>query len=220
MRPATPDAPLPRPPAVKAVAGALVTLAYPALVYLALSRGGARAAGLVVVALAAPRALAALRAARREDARHALRVPLTAAALGAGAAAWGEGRFLLATPTLVNLALLAQFGASLRTDTPLVERFARLQVSELSAAVQRAWCRRVTVAWAGAFFAANALAAATLALAAPLACGALYTGALSYVAVGAMFTAEYVLRARRFRRYGPGLPDRLDGPRFPPRSPA
>jgi uncharacterized membrane protein len=218
VRPATPDAPLPRPPAVKAVAGALVTLAYPALVYLALSRGGARAAGLAVVALAAPRALAALRAARREDARHALRVPLTAAALGAGAAAWGEGRFLLATPTLVNLALLAQFGASLRTDTPLVERFARLQVAELSAA-ERAWCRRVTVAWC-AFFAANALAAATLALAAPLAWWALYTGALSYVAVGAMFTAEYVLRARRFRRYGPGLPDRLMARVFPPRSPA
>lgn len=218
MRTAPPDAPPDRLRAARAVAGALVTLAWPAVVYVALTRGGARAAGVAVALLAAPRAVVALRGARREDALHAARVPLTAAALGAAAGLWGDGRFLQAAPVLVNLALLAQFGASLRTDTPTVERFARMQQPELSAD-ERAWCRRVTVAWC-AFFAVNASVAAALALAAPVAWWALYTGLLAYVAVGAMFAVEYVLRSRRFRRYGASAPDRLMARIFPPRSAA
>lgn len=218
MRTATPDAPPAegdRRSALTALVGALLTVAYPAIVYVALTRLGPRAAGLTLAALVVPRAMVSLRGARREDVAHALRVPLTVGALGLASAAWRDGRFLLALPTLVNLSLLAHFASSLRTETPLVERFARMQAPELSDD-ERAWCRGVTVAWC-AFFAVNAAAAAALALAAPPAWWALYTGALSYLAVGAMFTAEFVLRSRRFRRYGSSLPDRIMARLLPPR---
>ena len=221
MRTATPDAPPaegdPRSP-LHALMGALLAVAYPAIVYVALTRLGPRAAGLSLAALVVPRAALSLRGARREDVAHALRVPLTVGALALASAAWRDGRFLLALPTLVNLSLLAHFASSLRTATPLVERFARMQVFELSDD-ERAWCRKVTAAWC-VFFAANAATAAALALAAPPAWWALYTGALSYVAVGAMFTAEYVLRSNRFRRYGTTLPDRIMARLLPPRGAA
>jgi uncharacterized membrane protein len=195
--------------------GALFTVAYPVGVYFALTRLGPRAAGLAVAALVVPRAALSLRAARRDDVLHTLRVPATLGGLALASAVWRDGRFLLALPTLVNLSLLAHFGASLRGETPIVERFARMQVPDLSDD-ERAWCRGVTVAWC-VFFAANAATAAALALAAPTAWWALYTGALSYVAVGAMFTVEYVLRSNRFRRYGSALPDRVMARLLPPR---
>jgi uncharacterized membrane protein len=194
----------------------LATLAYPFAVYLGVTRWGPRAVGLAVLALALPRALLAARGARREDLAHALRVPLTIGALALCAAILRDARFVLAMPVLVNLALLAQFASSLRGETPLVERFARMQVATLSEP-ERAWCRSVTVAWC-VFFALNALTAATLALAAPVAWWTLFTGVLSYLLLGAMFTVEYVLRSMRFRRYGSAPHDRLMARLFPPRS--
>ncbi len=198
------------------VAGALLALAYPFALYAALTRWGPRAVGLAVLALVAPRALAAaLNARTRGHLAHALRVPLTVGALGLGAALARDARFVLAMPALVNLSLLAHFGLSLRGEVPLVERFARMQVDELSDA-ERAWCRHVTVAWC-AFFALNALAAAALALAAPLSWWAVYTGGVAYALVGVMFAVEYVLRSHRFRRYGAAPHDRLMARLLPPR---
>lgn len=197
---------------------ALALVAYPLAVYAALSRWGAWGAGALVLAMALLRALSSLRGARREHLLRALAVPGTIAALVGLSALTRDPRALLATPTLINAALLAQFARSLRTDTPLVERFARTQVDHLSEP-ERAWCRAVTVAWC-IFFAVNATLSAALALAAPVRWWALYTGAISYGLMGAMFTVEYLLRARRFRRYGNAPHERLVARIWPARSEA
>ncbi len=201
---------------VALVLGTLLTLGYPFVLYLTLSRWGARRVGLAVLLLALPRIAWQLRRGPREHLSHVLRVPAAVALLGGLAALVGDPRFLLAMPTLVNLTLLVTFGASLRGEMPLVERFARMQVSELSEA-ERRWCRQVTVAWC-VFFAANALTAALLAAAAPIAWWTLFTGVLSYVAVGVMFAVEYVVRSYRFRHYTDALPDRLMAVLLPPRA--
>ncbi len=192
----------------------LATLAYPFAVYLGVTRWGPRAVGLAVLVVAVPRALVAAKNARRDDLAHALRVPLTIGALALCAAVLRDARFMLAMPSLVNAAMLVHFASTLRGDTPIIERFARMQVATLSEP-ERLWCRKVTVAWC-VFFAVNALVSAALALAAPVAWWALYTGALSYVLLGAMFTVEYVLRSMRFRRYGSAPHDRLMARLFPP----
>lgn len=188
--------------------------AYPVLILVALTRWGARAAAALVLAAVIPRAALKLRDARPEDRAQALVVPGVIALFAGLSAASGDARLLLAAPTLVNLSLLAHFGRSLRTDTPLVERFARMQVPDLSPA-ERAWCRGVTVAWC-AFFAANALAATLLALLAPLRWWAAYTGGVSYALMGAMFTVEYLGRSYRFRRYGTHALDRALSRLWPP----
>ena len=84
-----------------------------------------------------------------------------------GSAVSGDHRFLLATPVLINAGLFITFAGSLRTDTPLIERFARMQVSDLSAEELR-YCRSVTQVWS-AFFVLNGGTALALALFAPLA---------------------------------------------------
>lgn len=190
---------------------------YPALLLYALAVWGPRTAALLVLALSLPRALLALRDARPEDRAHALAVPGTVALFASLGALTGDARALLAAPTLVNLALLAHFGRSLRTDTPLVERFARMQVPDLSDA-ERAWCRGVTVAWC-VFFAANALAATLLAALAPLRWWAAYTGGVAYGLMAAMFTVEYLARTHRFRRYRAHLLDRALARVWPPHAP-
>lgn len=109
------------------------------------------------------------------------------------------------------------FGSSLWGPTPLVERYARMQHSDLTAAELR-HCRSVTICWC-LFFVLNGAAAAVLAVSASTASWALYTGVISYVLLGALFAAEFTVRKIRFRRYGSGLIDRLFERYFPaPRS--
>ena len=118
-----------------------------------------------------------------------------------------DHRFLLATPVLINLGLLIAFAGSLHTDRPLVERFARLQVDDLSAAEVR-YCRRVTIVWS-LFFVLNGATAGLLAVAAPLSWWALYTGLIAYLLIGVVAASEYVIRKHNFGRYNGSPVDRL-----------
>lgn len=185
----------------------LALVAYPLAVYAALTRWGARGAGALVLAFALLRAAASARGARREHLLRAMVVPGTIALLVGASALARDARLLLATPALVSLALLVHFARSLRTEVPLVERFARTQVDDLSPP-ERAWCRGVTAAWC-VFLALNAAVAGALALAAPVKWWALYTGGVSYGLMGLMFAGEYLIRSYRFRRYGDAPHDRL-----------
>lgn len=182
--------------AALSVVGAIATVAYPALVYVGLTRWSARAVGLALLAALALRTALSLRARAREHLGHVLRVPLVVGAMVTAGALLDDHRAVLLVPVAINAALLATFGLSLRGPVPMVERFARMQEPDLTPA-KVAWCRAVTAVWCG-FFAANGLAALVLALAAPLAWWALYTGAIAYALMGALFAGEWVLRRLRF----------------------
>jgi uncharacterized membrane protein len=197
---------------VLAVLNGVLVVGYPVAVYVGLTRFSARGVGLVLLLLLLPGVLLKLRRARREDLLAVARLPLSVMALVGLAAALDDARFVLSLPVLINLALLSQFGVSLRS-TPMVERFARMQDPDLSPA-QVAYCRRVTQVWCG-FFVINAATSAVLALFASVAVWALYTGLIAYVLVGAVATVEYVVRKARFREYGTGLHDRLLERLFP-----
>jgi uncharacterized membrane protein len=197
------------------IGSVLPWLAYPLALWAALAWAGPRAAGALVLAALAARARRLWRRAEPAERRRAL-VPALAAGLPAlVAVASGDPRLLLYLPALVNLGLLFGFARTLRRGPPLVETIARLQVGELSAAEVR-YCRTVTWVWC-AFFAANAVLSAGLALRASLAAWALWTGALSYAAVALLFTAELTVRSIRFRHYGDGPGDALMRRLFPPR---
>lgn len=188
----------------RAALGTALALAYPAVVYLGLARGDARAAALALLAALLVTAGPRLRAAGPAPA-GALALPLAGGALAAGCAATGDGRLLLALPVLINGLLLVGFLASLRGES-VVERLARLLEPDLPAE-RAAYCRRVTWVWC-AFFALNGAVAAALAVVAPLAWWALWTGLLSYVAMGLLFAGEVVVRRRRFPD-APGLRETL-----------
>jgi uncharacterized membrane protein len=194
--------------------GAVVTLAYPVLVYLALGVMSPRALGLtglslvgLRLAIAAPASFAAL-------ARVVGPVAGTLALASLASLVWDDPLALLLTPAFVNAALFLAFGFSFLQGETVIETLARAQVGELSAEEQR-YCRRVTATWCG-FFVLNGAVSARLAIAADRATWALYCGFLAYLGMALLFAVEFVYRHWRFRRYV-GLPtDRLLKLFFPP----
>jgi uncharacterized membrane protein len=185
---------------VLSVAAFVAVLIYPAVVYYALTRLNARELAWLLLPVLLAGVLARLP--RERGARYwdALKVPAAMALLIALTALLNDHRFLLVTPVLVNAILLAGFAGSLRTKTPLVERFARLQVADLSPD-EVEYCRQVTWVWS-LFFVLNGGTAALLALTAPLSWWAIYTGLLAYLLIGLIGGTEYVVRKYRFGRYG------------------
>ncbi len=185
----------------------LFTLAYPALVATSLAFLGARAAALLLLCVHLLLRLPTLRRDLRR-ARGLVALGATVAALLALGVILDDPRFLLAYPSLVSAALLVQFAWSLR-GVPVAERFARLELrpgEELPPEGAR-YCRRVTQIWC-VFFALNGGIATALAVLAPRATWAIYTGGVSYALVGLLFAAEYVVRRARFGRFGAGIFDR------------
>lgn len=107
-------------------------------------------------------------------------------------------QWLLFYPVVINALLLAVFGASLWSPMPLVERLARLNEPQLSAAGIR-YTRNVTRVWCG-FFVANGGIALFTALHGNMALWSLWNGALSYLAIGALMGGEWLLRQHLKRR--------------------
>lgn len=175
------------PPRLRLVGVAVLTAAYPLLVYLGLGRFEPRWMALLLAALALLRALAT-----RE------RVWLAAAAgalLLAAISALGNAALPLKLyPVLVSLVLLAVFLASLAHPPSVIERLARLQDPDLPPEAV-AYTRRVTQVWCG-FFAFNALVSLATTLWADDAGWALYNGLLSYLLMGALFGGEWLVRRR------------------------
>ncbi|MCA9514287.1 MAG: hypothetical protein KC635_05045, partial [Myxococcales bacterium] len=170
------------------VVTAVAFIAYPLLVYAGLAAWSPRWAALGLLALFLPAAIGRLRKMNKGALRALALVPVvTVLALGAAAALNAAG-LVLAVPIAINALLLAAFGATLFRPPPMIERFARLQVDDLSAD-ELAWCRAWTVGWC-AFFVVNGTIAGVLAAAGELQPWALYNGLISYVLMGMMLSFE------------------------------
>ncbi|MGE0790144.1 MAG: hypothetical protein AB7S26_31005 [Sandaracinaceae bacterium] len=196
-----------------AVATGIVFVLYPVAIWAGLTYLSARSVGLWVLALLVPMTLARFRHAKREDILAVLRIPLVIAAAAGLTAALDDARYVFAMPVVINVALLATFGLSLR-GTPIIERFARMQEKGELSEDKRRHCRQVTWAWA-LFFALNASVAAMLAWISDPFWWAAYNGGIAYGLMGLMFAGEYILRKARFREYGGGIHDKLLSKLFP-----
>ena len=190
---------------VPGAARALFFGAFPLLVVGGVALVGARGTALLLLATLA---VTRVGSRSRTSGPHPLAgLWLAGATLLALAAATDDTRFMLAYPSVVNAVLLATFALSLRRGPPVVERLARLIAPDLLPAEVR-YCRTVTVVWC-AFFLLNGSAATALALWAPRNWWAAYCGAISYLLVGTLFAVEYLIRKRRFGRYGRGPMNRF-----------
>ena len=172
--------------------GALI-VTYPVVVWFGLQRGTPRTTALILLAVLVPIALARW----RRGGRNAV-LPVAVAIVGMTLAAMLDQQgYVLAVPVAISAMMFCVFAPTLRPGSvPMIERFARLQVDDLSDE-QRAWCRLWTKIWC-AFFVANGSIALLLALAGPLAWWTFYNGLLAYVLMGILFASEYLLRRRRF----------------------
>lgn len=101
-------------------------------------------------------------------------------------------------PVAVNAVFLALFAFSLRFPPTVVERIARRQDPQLSAAGVR-YAVRVTQVWC-AFFVVNGGIAIFTAFASSREVWAWYNGFIAYLLIGAMFFGEWRLRRRFITR--------------------
>ena len=185
--PAPTLAPARKTPPLLAAVLLVMSLAYPVVVYLALGHVSPRWIALLLVALALARA-GVTRESFWLGAAALATVLAVASFLGDR---WGP---LKLYPALVNLVMFGLFAMSLWRGPSVVERLARLRETHFPPAAI-AYTRRVTQVWCG-FFVVNGLAAVATALWASPAVWALYNGLLSYVAMGLLMGAEWLVRRR------------------------
>jgi uncharacterized membrane protein len=169
---------------------------YPFAFYYALTHFGARGAACVALFGALLFALRAVRAKGGASRLELLKLPLVIALLSLLSGLSNEGRFLLALPVIINLLLLYVFGSSLKAPMTYVERIARLKDRDFTDAKVR-HCRQVTWVWM-VFFVLNAGVTAGLAIWGSVKAWTFHTSILSYVLMGVLFTAEWVVRKIRF----------------------
>ncbi|WP_310737725.1 COG4648 family protein [Ideonella paludis] len=176
-----------KPATLLSVLVALITVAYPAVVFFGHAVLDPRWLALGLVLLAVLRAWASQQALWWLAAVGAL-------ALAAGTA-WGGGWLPLKLyPVWVNAVLLLVFGWSLWRGPPVIEQLARLSEPELPPRAV-AYTRQVTQVWCG-FFVLNGSVAAYTALACNEQTWAIYNGVVAYVLMGLLFGIEWCVRQR------------------------
>jgi len=108
---------------------------------------------------------------------------------------FGSGAVSKLSPVLIHAALLYLFLNSLRS-TPLIERFAQLDFPELPPEI-KLYTRKLTMLWAG-FFALNIVACLWLALWGDDSSWAIYNGLIVYLLIVTLVLGEYAWRHIRF----------------------
>ncbi len=176
-------------------------LAYPFLVYFGLAV--VRPAVLLLLALGLM-ALRMLGFRRHADGRRWLAAFMVAALGLAALSLLSQQTAVKAYPIAVSLAAAAVFGLSLRYPPTVIERFARTAEPDLSPE-GIAYTRKVTWVWL-AFLLANAAISAATALWGSPEQWTLWNGLLSYLAMGLLFGAEFLVRLAVRRRHTRALP--------------
>ena len=183
-------------PGSRAAARLAAALAYPVGIYCALIWLEPRvvAAGLIAI-LVWRRRLYAERY-LRELSWVSRGILATLVLLCLGALVENDETLLRLYPAAISGAFLVVFGLSLLNPPTIIERLARLKTPDLPAAGVR-YTRQVTRVWC-AFFVVNGFIATWTAVWSSREVWALYTGLLSYVAMGLLFAGEWLVRRRLF----------------------
>lgn len=173
--------------------GTLLILLYPLLIWSAHGKLEPRQLALLLLAIGGVRLLTS------RLSRNYRWTGIAALALAAPALYWNALLPLKLYPVAISAGMLALFGYSLVNPPSMIERLARLRDPNLpSFAV--AYTRRVTQVWCG-FFALNGFIAFATAMWASPAIWSMYTGVISYVAMGVLFAGEYLVRLYMRRRH-------------------
>ncbi len=177
----------------------LFIAASPFVLYWTLTNHDIVVAGLMLVGWVIVRTIPIFLSAKKEQRHAALRLPAIALVFALLGIAFDHHLFLLILPSATQATFGLTFLRSL-TTTPLIEHFARMVKSELSAG-EIVHCRRWTRVW-GYYLLVLAAIGLVLAVTVSLKVWTLYVGILSYVLIGVMFSVEYVVRKISFRDYG------------------
>lgn len=177
---------------------ALLTLAYPFLVYWGLTQFDVRLLALVLLLLFFLR-LVLMDRSSQSPLRFAGSLAAGAVVLCGLAFAANDPQFFLFYPVVVNGVMLAGFAWTLRHPPPMIERFARLREPDLPQEAV-AYCRKVTLVWCG-FFVFNGTISFITVLLEDRQWWMLYNGLVSYLLIGLLGGTEFLIRRRLRKRY-------------------
>jgi uncharacterized membrane protein len=182
----------------------VIIAAYPFLVVAGLDLASARTLGIALLAVAV---LTALASGGHASDLVTLLVRRFGVFTVVAVAAAGTNHPVALTllPSLSSLWLLAMFASSLRREPTIVAQFATTMHDGFPDFLLP-YCRKVTWMWC-AFFAANAVASAALALTAERQMWAWYSGFVAYLLMALLAAGEYVFHKSRFRFYEDGWAD-------------
>ena len=193
----------------------LLVVGYPFIAFAAISLLPAHSVALALTGALARRALTDRHRLSRDVTTQLLLLLGLGGAVLVVAVVFETVRLFLFVPALLNMALFVAFARTLHGGPSMIEVLARWQGYRIWGE-KVDYCRKVTFVWCG-FFLLNTGVILWLALYGTLAWWTLYTGVAGYVLVAALFTAEIVYRAWRFRDYRDTLVDRSLRAVFPPR---
>jgi len=180
-------------PALLRLLNALALLAWPFLVWLAVTHPQWRGV-IVLLALVFGWRIWNLRHAQGAMGRVMLLLALVGTLLCMASVLLRSQHLLLWYPVVVNVLMLLLFGGSLWSPMPLIERLARLREPELPPrAVQ--YTRRVTRVWC-VFFIGNGSVALITCLLNDVTLWTLWNGCISYLLMGTLMGGEWLLRQR------------------------
>lgn len=120
---------------------------------------------------------------------------------------FNQKQYLFFVPVLINLGLLIIFAQTLWKSPTMIEVFARMQADDLDAE-EIDYCRTVTKIWIS-FFIINGTLALIFAVFGSLAQWTIYNGFLAYIAIGCLFSIEWLYRHWRFDRFKGTRPERI-----------
>jgi uncharacterized membrane protein len=188
------------------VVDVVVYLAYPLIVYFGLTHLGVRLTALILLFFVGRRFIA-LMISNRSTSKIVLAQASAMGLIIGVAAASGSEFALRITPFAISLTFIATFAISLK-NTPIIERFARLQKPGLPGD-HVAYCRSLTKFWVG-ILSLNSIILLAASFADDKAVWTIIVGPVSYGLFGVVFMIEYAYRKRRFADFDPKNPlDRL-----------
>lgn len=177
---------------------ALVSIAYPLLVYYGIQHVSPALFALVLATLALAKFIAVRRQGTGANPAEWYLLVI-ALAYSLALMALNSELLLKLYPVLISLCVAAVFALSLRAPESLIERLARL-AGETITPRAKAYTRTLTGIWAF-LLVGNALVALYLALFGDLKSWALYSGLLSYLFFGVFFALEYGYRRYYIQKY-------------------
>jgi uncharacterized membrane protein len=175
------------------VAVTVLLILYPVLVYLGLSYSKISAVAILLIVVSIGR-LFVRRRGMDSLGQATIWISVGGVILAGAGLLRGSVEAMLFYPTLVNLVLLIVFVHSLIYPPAVITRLARLRVPELPPAGVR-YTRNVTVLWS-VFFLLNGSASIFTAIWTTAETWTLYNGFIAYILIGALFSGEWLVRAR------------------------
>ncbi|MBN2718665.1 MAG: hypothetical protein JXX14_22660 [Deltaproteobacteria bacterium] len=175
----------------------IVFVAYPAFIYIGLTTFSPASLALIMLALLLLRLSTTLRL-TWASAKPLLPITIAAIIPAILSLIFNSERALLLMPVVVNVTLCLTFGWTLFRGPNMIARFAALSEPVITSGVL-GYCRKVTIAWC-VFFVVNGTIAAYTVFFSTREYWTLYNGLISYILIGLLFGAEWLVRKKVKRK--------------------